>query len=107
MEKILECPICLEIPKSTPIYQCETGHIYCKSCNQNISKCSFCRSKTIKIRALVAEQIIANLFAKEYCDTCESMVFVKDLNKHGLDCNLVQCILCHQKVKIKQLLSNF
>ena len=26
----LECPVCLEVPKSGPIYQCNFGHTICK-----------------------------------------------------------------------------
>ena len=128
MEKILECPVCLEVPKSTPIYQCEKGHIHCQSCHQNLNDCPVCRSKNINNRALVAEQIIANLvqkcqfsrctksnvdiikqheseceFAEVYCNTCENMVWIKDLDKHGTDCNLVSCHQCQKKVKIKTM----
>ena len=84
VEKILECPVCLEVPKSTPIYQCEKGHIHCKNCHDGLKRCPVCRSSMIKIRALVLEQVIAALFPSQECD-------------------LVECLLCHEKVKMKEL----
>ncbi|KAG8373767.1 hypothetical protein BUALT_Bualt11G0059400 [Buddleja alternifolia] len=39
---VLDCPICLE-PLSSPVYQCENGHIACASCCTKMrNKCASC-----------------------------------------------------------------
>ena len=32
LKKEVECPICLEIPKTGPIYACPNGHLVCQNC---------------------------------------------------------------------------
>ena len=29
LKDVLECPVCLRIPRSAPIFQCERGHVVC------------------------------------------------------------------------------
>ena len=73
-----QCPVCLVVPKSTPIYQCANGHIICKSCYPHLEKCPVCRIDLLphKIRCLVAENIIPLLprnciFSGDGCDEPE------------------------------------
>ena len=32
----MECPVCLETPRSGPIYSCRKGHIICKDCQPQV-----------------------------------------------------------------------
>ena len=57
----LECPVCLKTPRTTPIYQCEQGHIHCKTCHPRLQKCPVCRGPIGNTRNLVAEKIISKL----------------------------------------------
>ena len=36
--EILQCPVCLTIPRTGPIYQCANGHIVCKDCHAKLVK---------------------------------------------------------------------
>jgi hypothetical protein len=58
LEESLECPICCFIPTSTPIYQCENGHIICKACHQRLTVCPSCRKPLGNIRCMYAEQML-------------------------------------------------
>ena len=55
----LECPVCRDVPKSLPIYQCLQGHIICNSCYPKLNNCPVCRViLSPQIRALTAEKIL-------------------------------------------------
>ena len=41
----LECPVCLTVPRSTPIYQCGNGHLLCKDCKPRLRECPICKTK--------------------------------------------------------------
>ena len=58
LRKSLECPVCLETPKSGPLYQCENGHIICSGCNAKVNRCPECRVTlpNVRIRNLFAEK---------------------------------------------------
>ena len=58
LRDILECPICFNIPREGPIYQCENGHIVCKSCFPKCEKCPQCNMKMTKCRNLHLEKLI-------------------------------------------------
>ena len=60
----LECPICFKIPRTTPIYQCEQGHIHCKTCHSRLQNCPVCRGPIGNTRNLVVEKIISKLPVK-------------------------------------------
>ena len=32
--EMLECPVCLDYPRSRPIYTCGNGHVVCSTCRQ-------------------------------------------------------------------------
>jgi len=70
---LLECPICLEIPKSKPIYQCDNGHLICKTCRQKVTVCPQCRKPLGENRSLIAEKLLEKCavpcpFAKHGCE---------------------------------------
>ena len=45
-QKELECPVCLMLPRSAPIYQCSIGHHLCHECYKNLgdAKCPQCKT---------------------------------------------------------------
>lgn len=65
----LECPVCLELPKSPPIYQCPNGHMVCNICHGKLQECPQCREPLGKNRNLFAENIMKwpCPFAKHGC----------------------------------------
>ena len=58
LRKSLECPVCMETPRTGPLYQCQNGHIICSVCIKNIQECPQCRVKlpVSRIRCLLGEQ---------------------------------------------------
>ena len=63
----LECVVCLDTPGLDPIYQCEQGHLLCKSCHGKLTDCPICKAKLGNTRCLAAEKIscseyLRNLF---------------------------------------------
>ena len=68
----LECQVCWEVPSGPPIYQCENGHILCKSCYPKLGTCPSCNIGLRSMRCLVAEKILEKVavpckFAKNGC----------------------------------------
>ena len=60
VEDFLECPVCLELIKTTPILQCAEGHVVCKDCIPKLYRCPICRNYSKLSRNLIIEQIIEN-----------------------------------------------
>jgi len=63
---LLECPVCILPPRSSPIYQCPTGHIVCSECQPSLSRCPICNIKYRKIltRDFFAEKLLELLDRK-------------------------------------------
>ena len=81
----LECAICLDVPKSHPIYQCDNGHIFCSSCHYRVIECPMCGVTVGCTRNLTAEKIVAR-----YPQCCE-------YSKYGCTVRLIQVDReCHQ-----------
>ncbi|XP_076232087.1 uncharacterized protein LOC143177793 isoform X2 [Calliopsis andreniformis] len=60
LEKILECSVCLQIPK-TYIVQCIIGHNICITCRNALSLCPFCKLQFTETRNFVAEELASKL----------------------------------------------
>jgi len=58
----LECPVCLQIPLSFPVPQCENGHILCRTCRRKIRHCPICRTVIGQSVSLFAEHVIERYF---------------------------------------------
>ena len=61
VEDLLECPVCLELIKTTPILQCAGGHVICNDCIPKLYHCPICRNYSKLSRNLIIEQIIENV----------------------------------------------
>ena len=96
----LECPVCQEIPKSTPIYQCDHGHLICKNCQPKLKHCPQCRTVLRNVRALSTEKIIAELVPFN-CSFPGCEFVGKHIVKHELKCPFrpVPCIILGCKEK--------
>ena len=97
MREDLECPVCLKIPRSTPIYQCDKGHIHCKICHPRLNRCPICRSQIGDTRSLMAEKIISRLptkcnFEENGCTEPEKLP--EEMTQHEKQCyfRVVKCI---------------
>jgi hypothetical protein len=61
LESALQCPACNHLPRSTPIYQCESGHILCTNCRIRLSKCPTCQMSVGQTRSLFAEKMLQKI----------------------------------------------
>ena len=43
LESELECPVCLEVATTSPIYKCADDHLICKECRPKVKRCPQCR----------------------------------------------------------------
>ena len=55
-----ECNVCLEVPKSSPIFQCQEGHIFCNVCHPRLrQQCPVCGKGNLgNIKCLIAQKIL-------------------------------------------------
>ena len=107
----LECPVCFKIPSSTPIYQCDQGHIHCKDCHPRLRTCPICRIPlNISTRALLAEKLLARLPMKCSYDGCEEIMMKDKLAKHEQDCQFrnVKCPVytCHLEYPVNDIMGH-
>ncbi|OIT04948.1 PREDICTED: E3 ubiquitin-protein ligase SINA-like 7 [Nicotiana attenuata] len=90
---VLDCPICLE-PLSTPVFQCENGHIACASCCIKIAnKCPSCcwpigynRCRAIE---KVLESVKVSCMNKIY--GCKEILSYGKKTDHENTCTYVPC----------------
>ena len=61
-KRLLECPVCFEIPKVNQIHQCENGHMVCIDCYSKMlnANCPQCQMKMFKTRfnKIVSDEIL-------------------------------------------------
>ena len=109
----LQCPVCFSIPRSGPIYQCESGHLHCKKCHPGLRQCPICRGPVGNTRALMIEKLIARLTTK--CSFTEQGCFAQEkvpeeMLLHEKACNfrLVKCLFfeCEEKVPLSDMLDH-
>ena len=55
----LECPVCLDLPQSGPVYQCRNGHLMCKDCHPKMKRCPICVVPLEKLRNLLSEKLLS------------------------------------------------
>lgn len=58
---LMECPVCLEIPRCAPIFSCRNGHLICGQCQPKLECCPICRSPDVGIRNGFAEKFVSIL----------------------------------------------
>lgn len=47
---LLECPVCLDYPRGSPIYICKHGHLVCNGCYSGVAgKCPTCRNTDLSV----------------------------------------------------------
>jgi hypothetical protein len=103
LKETLECPVCLKLPQQTPIYQCDSGHIICKSCHSKLETCPQCRSPLRAGRSLVAERLLEAF--PEPCKFahlgCDAVVVPYKAEEHAKECEFreVACPIDECEVK--------
>jgi len=112
LKDLLECPVCLRVPRGSPIYQCARGHVVCSDCRPNVSTCPQCRDPLGNIRSLVSEKMLEKLPAVcKFADNgCQVEMLRSQLGDHEQSCafRLVNCVdlACQQRIPVSRLLAH-
>ena len=59
LREIVECPVCLAVPTSGPIFSCPNGHLVCSSCRSSL--CPTCRVTMGEHRCLLASTVVEGI----------------------------------------------
>lgn len=101
----IECPVCMEIPRSGPVPVCPNGHFVCPLCK--MESCPTCRSNMGSNMSLLAGTIIDNIEHKCKFEDCDQSFLLTDLVKHEESCShrSVICPLpsCAKKITLSKL----
>ena len=100
----MECPVCLETPRSGPIYTCRKGHMVCSVCQPQVSQCPTCRDSHTDCRSIIAEKLLARLLqdtpvsCKHRGSGCGFEALVARLGEHEEGCmyRAVRCPASHR-----------
>jgi hypothetical protein len=84
MKEKFECPVCLQAPRSGPIYICLNGHFVCKDCKQRT--CPTCRTQMGLVRSLLAVTVIENTERPCKYDSCPHSLPLPVLESHEARC---------------------
>jgi len=94
LEERVRCPVCLDIPTTSPIYSCPAGHCLCSSCYQGrASSCPVCRAVMGANTSLLAMSIIQSIYHLCRLEGCEVETPLMDFEKHKTTFNfrMVTC----------------
>jgi len=104
----VECPVCLEMPRSGPVSVCPNGHVVCDTCKRN--SCPSCRSAMGTGKCLLAGTIIENVDHKCKFLDCDEAFALEDIEDHEVSCphRTVNCpdVVCPVKVPLSKLVDH-
>lgn len=108
MESIIECIVCLEVPRNVHIYHCENGHNVCRACKRRVLRCPSGNCRYVgNSRNLTAEHLRATFFkfhCKYQINGCQVLMKENKLIGHEVDCpfRMVECQGCGSKMIMKE-----
>ena len=79
LKDVLECPVCLKVPRAAPVFQCERGHVVCNECHPKLVTCPVCRLPLGNTRSLISEKVLARYVKISY--PYHSMLSERTLDK--------------------------
>jgi len=98
LKDYFECPICLNVPRKAPIWQCDKGHTICSSCRPKVVTCPQCRARyTAGNRNYFAERLLERVpvpcsFLEQ---GCEVELVPSKIKKHELECDYRDIVCAH------------
>jgi len=109
LKKMVECPICLEVPRKGPIFMCPNGHFLCKKCRRE--NCPTCRAVMGDNKSILAVAVIENILHDCKFVGCEQKYPLDKIEVHERTCKhrIVSCpnyIRCSEKVPLPKLLNH-
>jgi len=110
----IRCPVCLDIPKSAPIYTCVNGHLVCNACHPNMNnECPVCRIELGSNRNFFAEKLLSKLPipCKFHIKGCSFQIIDRQkLERHEEECinGAIRCIRmdCDKKIPIPKFIDH-
>jgi len=110
LRKRVECPVCLEIPRSGPVFVCKNGHFVCQKCKRGGS-CPTCREVMGTNKSILAVTVIEIVLHDCKFDECKEQFPLKDIEEHEKVCKhrIVKCPhfdFCGGKASISKLLEH-
>ena len=89
LSQLVECPVCLKVPRDLPIPSCEAGHIVCQNCRKSLKKCPKCRRKlsdrhTNTVAGNLIEKVAHRCKFEDF--GCEVIGLLKEILKHEREC---------------------
>ena len=113
LEEGVRCPVCLEVPTSSPIYSCSRGHLLCSTCYRgHYSTCPCCRTRMFTNVSLLASLVIENIERACQYDRqgCTVRLMAGELEKHVRTCEFrsVSCPshLCKKEVPLSHVVDH-
>jgi len=108
MKENLECPVCLEVPRSGPVFVCPNGHFVCEKCKTG--SCPTCRGEMGNGKSLLAVTVIENIDHKCKFVECEEVFAQDKLEAHEKICQhrTVKCPYskCAEEISLSKLLDH-
>jgi len=113
LKKMVECPICLEVPRKGPIFMCTNGHFLCEKCRQE--NCPTCREVMGDNKSILAVAVIENVLHDCKFAGCEQKYPLDKIEDHEKNCKkncknrIVSCpyySCCTEKVPLSELLNH-
>ena len=105
MRSMVECPVCLHLPRRGPIPACPNGHIICLACKEKIEErakkagteaiCPTCNGTLGNHTSLLAARLLEGVGHECKFTGCGEEMTLEDLEKHEKICQhqLVSCPL--------------
>ena len=109
LSTVLECPVCLNVPRELPIPACSAGHILCRSCRSSVTSCPTCRRSmdnsseiTNSIAAALIDKVPHKCKYSEY--GCQVQDLLTEVMKHEEKCpdRTVTCPYCKEKPQLRK-----
>merc|ERR1712179_366571 len=109
LKKLIECPVCLTVPRKGPVFSCPNGHLVCPKCKRE--SCPTCREVMGENKSLVATAVIEKVLHECKFVDCEEEFPLQGIEQHEKYCyhRLVACPNyghCNQKVSLSKLLDH-
>ena len=105
LEEGVRCPVCLEMPTSSPVFMCPRGHLLCSICYKGpYSTCPLCRCRMFSNVSLLATVVVDNIErgCKYASEGCKVTLMAGEVEEHAKVCDfrLLSCpsFLCKKEV---------
>jgi len=104
----IECPVCMELPRSGPLSVCLNGHFVCNTCKKD--SCPTCRTVMGTGKSLLASTVLENIEHKCRFGDCNENFHSEALKKHEAVCpqRTVSCpyAVCSMGVPLSNLVDH-